>query len=135
MVGLQKILSSPGLAPKIMLIDEDETFGKKLLAAARRMNIKIECRTNVAEVYKDPPMDPEILILAYDLGRVNGVQLSEYLQAHAKANMIIVVCQGNITQLQRRMPEAVRAIISKDAGAEHILGMARLLFRCFRAGG
>ena len=131
-MGLQKIISSAGSAPKIMLIDGDETFGKKLIAAARRMNIVIECRTNVAEIYKDPPVEPEILILGYDLGRVNGLQLSEYLQAHAKANMIIVVVHGNIQKLQRRVPEAVRAIISKDAGPEHILGMARLLFRCFK---
>lgn len=132
MKGLQKTQPYAYATPRIMLIDEDEIFGNKLLAAARRMNVPVEYKTNVAGIYKDPPHEPEIIILGYDLGRVNGVQLSEFLQNHAKADMIIVVVHGDLSKLQKRLPSAVRAIISKDAGAEHILGMARLLFRCLK---
>lgn len=132
MVGLQKTETKSDFVPKIMLIDDDLIFGKQFMAAARRMNVQIEHKNDIAEIYRDPPVHPEIIILGYDLGRVNGVQLSAYLQEHAKANMIILVIRGDLRKLQMRLPESVRAIISKDAGPEHILGMARLLFRCLQ---
>lgn len=129
MVGFPFSKILPGLSPNIMLIDEDESFSKKVVAAARRMNVSIEFRCNINEVYKNPPTEPDILILGYDLGRVNGVQLSQYLEHHARAKFVVLITNGSIEKLKIRLPECVRVVVSKDSGGEHIVGIAKLLFK------
>ena len=129
MVGIHNSKPWATFTPMMMLIDEDVSFGNKILAAARRMGVRIEARNNITDVYKNPPVEPDILILGYDLGRVNGVQLSQYLQQHAKAKFVVLMLEGGLQNMRVRLPSCVKAVVSKNSGEEHIVAITRLLFQ------
>lgn len=121
------------LSPKMTLIDGDEGFYQRVASAASRMNVKMETRSNIVDIYRNPPRDSDIFILAYDLGRVNGIQLSQYLENNVHASFVILVIQGGLDQLKIRLPSCVKAVISKDLGGEEILSLTRRLFKCYRS--
>jgi DNA-binding response OmpR family regulator len=110
--------------PKILLVDDDVLFGKIMQGLCDRQNITLTYVKTVQDAYRLSDWEYDLAIIDYDLGRVTGVQLANFLEHWLKPEsvMLISACK---TLDNQAWPKCVKGFITKADGAEHILSEAK----------
>jgi DNA-binding NarL/FixJ family response regulator len=94
-----------------------------MLAAAERRGIVLTYCSSVRERYRAVDWNCDLIITDYDLGRVTGIQLSNYLQNHLSHLPILIV--SAYKQIDTRgWPPSVKGFLQKQIGPNAILDEA-----------
>jgi len=114
----------PRTLPRVLLMDDDPTFGKMMLKAAKAKNVRMTYCKNLAEFRNLKSLDFDVFIVDYDLGEVNGSELTTYVEQYSKEEIpTILVSQTN--QLNSSSWAAtIREFVHKRVGPYAILDAA-----------
>ncbi len=131
--SLSGAMTKSGLGPRIILIDDDETFGKVMLAFAAREHLSLTFVRSVRDIYNLNHWDYDIALVDYNLGKVNGLQLTNYLEHYLHPKLVFLI-SANKEIPQDLWPPSVKGFVSKADGVISILdtaaeGLRRQTFR------
>jgi len=114
----------PRSIPRVLLIDDDPTFGKMMIRAARAKNVPITYCKNLVEFRKIKSFDFDVFIVDFDLGEVNGSELTRYMEQFSKEEIpTILISQTNQTDSNSWAP-TIREFVHKRVGPYAILDAA-----------
>jgi CheY-like chemotaxis protein len=114
----------PRSIPRVLLIDDDPTFGKMMMRAARAKNVPITYCKNLVEFRKIKSFDFDVFIVDFDLGEVNGSELTRYMEQFSKEEIpTILISQTNQTD-SNSWASTIREFVHKRVGPYAILDAA-----------
>jgi PleD family two-component response regulator len=114
----------PRSIPRVLLIDDDPTFGKMMMRAARAKNVPITYCKNLVEFRKLKNFDFDVFIVDFDLGEVNGSELTRYMEQFSKEEIpTILISQTNQTD-SNSWASTIREFVHKRVGPYAILDAA-----------
>ena len=121
--------------PHIVLVDDDPLFIRLLQKVAEKQSLKLSVFSSPEEAYKIlPDMDFDVGLFDYDLGRVTGLQLVNFLQREGRRIPILLV--SHLGEIEKwRWPASIRKSVSKNAGPYSILAIAKNLVSDRSSGG
>jgi DNA-binding NtrC family response regulator len=110
----------PTRPPRILLVDDDPSFGSILTRLAAAGNIHLEHRASprgldvskVRESY-------DVIITDYDLENVTGIQLIHSLEACDQSLPTVLISSHQ--EIRREMPRSVIYSLCKSEGPQRIL--------------
>ena len=111
---------SPTIPLKVLLVDDDASFGKIMLRSARLRGIDLTFCVAIDEVAKYSHETFDLALIDFHLGSVTGVEFSEYLTRYnfgALDTIIISHSQQNISQ---QWPINARRFLNKKIGPHQI---------------
>jgi CheY-like chemotaxis protein len=121
-VGKLELGSHSAPLPRILLIDDDLTFGRILAKAAQRSHLElIECNS-VKQVNRIPKWNFDVALIDYDLGDITGVQLSDVIGRLRDMPVLLLSQYKQITV--RQWPSRIKGFLHKSAGPFVILQAA-----------
>jgi DNA-binding NtrC family response regulator len=113
--------------PNILLVDDDEIFGKVMVAMARDKGLSLTYVQSVRDAYHLSEREFDIAIVDYDLGIVNGIQLASFFEKHLKPQMVILTSAHSGIE-KKDWPALIKGFLPKGNGAASILKEAVALF-------
>ena len=105
--------------PKVLLVDDDETFGKIMSRIAHREGIPLTYFSSVKQFGKLTKMNFDVAVIDYDLGVITGLQLSEILERYLQRIPVILVSQYRHID-PKMWPKCVRNFVNKANGPYQI---------------
>lgn len=109
--------------PRILLVDDDVTFGKIMKKMADRLDLPLLYCSSVNELTSLRKSNYDIGIFDYDLGTVTGLQLSDIVERYlGRIPVLLVSSYGRIEP--KKWPESVRGFVPKSRGFYAILSEA-----------
>lgn len=111
--------------PHLVLVDDDPLFNQLVARVAQAKGIRLTTISSPEEAYRDlPGMQYDAALFDYDLGRVNGIQLTRYI-GHSKPRVpVILVSHCRSLKSAENCPKSVVARLAKSVGADSILKAA-----------
>lgn len=116
------VILQPTTRPRVLVVDDDPTFGKIMERAAAYLN------ADMVFVQSLQDLDPEklgafdVAIVDYDLGSVTGIELARYLDHHVSVPIILVSHTEQIPN--RQWSDSIHDFVHKSAGAHVIMDAA-----------
>ena len=114
--------------PRVLLVDDDPIFGEIMQGVARTERVPLIYYQNAAEFYRDfKNLEFDVAIVDYDLGRVTGNQLSNFVLKSGKNVPVVLVSSATLTK-SRPWAENVLEVVNKKNGAYGIFFSALRAF-------
>lgn len=113
--------------PRILLVDDDVTFGKIMKKMADKLDLPLQYLSSVNDLASITGSHFDVGIFDYDLGTVTGVQLSDIVEKYLGKIPIILVSAYNRIET-RKWPQSVTGFIPKSEGFHAILAEACRVF-------
>jgi len=107
----------------MLLVDDDEVFGKILSKVAHNEQIPLTFISSVRDLQRFERVNFDVGIFDYDLGSITGLQLSGFLERYLQDIPIILVSAYRDIG-SRAWPKSVKNFVSKSAGSYEILNKA-----------
>ncbi len=108
--------------PHFVLVDDDPIFAKLLEKVAASQRVRLTTFCYPSDAYRElPNLDFDVAIIDYDLGRVTGVQLCQYLERlHRKVPVLLV---SHLPKIESRgsASDWIFRALNKGAGPYSIL--------------
>jgi CheY-like chemotaxis protein len=105
----------PKEIPNILLIDDDPTFGKIMERIASKLDVPFTYYKSINELTDVSSWNFDVAIVDYDLGAVNGFELTAYMEDFTSDLPVVLVSQNkNLTS--RKWPVSVRDFVHKGLG-------------------
>jgi DNA-binding NtrC family response regulator len=113
--------------PHILLVDDDPIFGQLLQRVALKEGVRLTVISSAEDAYRwVPALKFDVGLIDYDLGRVTGIQLCNFMQAEGHEVPILLISHTGVVE-ESLWPTSVKRALSKDAGPYSILAVARRL--------
>ena len=111
--------------PKVLVIDDDPSFGKILSHVAQKYELELTICSSIEELSKVPYWQFDIVVMDYDLGYYTGVELSDYFSEYIEfGKQLPVVLISHSEQIKsEEWTDNIVEFVRKDEGAAHILEM------------
>lgn len=106
--------------PRVLLVDDELTFGKIVLKVAEKESIPVHFISSVKELQSLAKLEFDIAILDYDLGNVTGVQLARFIEKYF-SDIPIVLTSDSPDLRDKNWPKSVIGFVSKSQGPNHLL--------------
>jgi CheY-like chemotaxis protein len=104
-------------ATRILLVDDDPTFGVVMSRAAEQLRAHITYCKSLEEVKRVAGWNFDVAIVDYDLGSSTGVEVARFLQSHPKKIPVIIVSQSQRVDTPiSDWPEVVKGFMQKGLG-------------------
>ena len=114
--------------PRILLVDDDVTFGKIMKKMAERLELPLQYCSSVNELAALSKPNYDIGIFDYDLGTVTGLQLSDIVERYlGKIPVLLVSSYARIEP--KKWPDSVKGFVPKSKGFYAILSEACRVFQ------
>ncbi len=110
--------------PRILLVDDDEMYGKILARAASQAGIDLVYCRSLEEFGKLKDFDFDVALIDYDLGAVTGCELTVYLEHYTKSEVPVVLISQSELKRDRQWPSSIQEFILKDRGPHAALEAA-----------
>jgi CheY-like chemotaxis protein len=123
-VALARQLATPMGQPRILLIDDDPLFGKKMKRAARNKNIDMTFCRSPLEVDRLQNLDYDVVLVDENLGDASGVELARYIEQVSDERIPAILISQTDQLNSSAWPESIREFINKRVGAYSILEAA-----------
>lgn len=108
---------SEGMRTRILVIDDDPTFGKILQKIGAQSGADILVVDEVEDLAHLPQSHFDVAIIDFDLGAFNGVEIAAYLEKIGSARSSILVSQSQeVTTPIGSWPKAIKGFIQKSLG-------------------
>lgn len=105
--------------PRVLLVDDDETFGKIMARIAQREGIPLTYFSSVKEFNRLSKLNFDVAIIDYDLGTITGLQLSEIIERYLQKIPVVLVSQYRHID-PKYWPRCVRNFVHKAVGPYQI---------------
>ena len=115
--------------PRIVLVDDDDSFGLIMTRVAEIKNVQLDYFPSVSEMgYISALNSYDVAIVDYYLNGMNGLEVAEYVP-HFFENLQMVLISGRPMDSIKAagVPECIKEILSKSSGYEAILNAALTL--------
>jgi len=108
---------------KLLLIDDDESFGHLMEVVAAQRGISLEYYPSLVELGRIGRLgDFDVAILDYYLDGMNGIEIAEYLERFFTGKPVVLVSGRSYGDaLMVESPRCVKAFVHKVRGALTIL--------------
>jgi CheY-like chemotaxis protein len=120
----QGMVMAPRKPPRILVVDDDETFGRLISRAAEIKGAKVTYCQSMDEVATMPSFDFDAIVMDYDLGDITGVELAKRLERFAKCDMPAILVSQSRQTSSRKWPHSIREFVHKSLGPFTILDAA-----------
>lgn len=117
-------LTAPEERPRILLVDDDPTFGRIMARASDLKDIAMTCCKSIDDLAALNNWNFDVIIMDYDLGAVTGFELTKYLENFTDRNIPVVLVSGTKPKGGQRWPVTIREFVHKSCGAFAILDAA-----------
>ena len=116
--------------PRMVLIDDDQSYGVIMLRAAKAAGVKLDFYTSLLEVGSVGLLGRyDVVFVDYDLGELNGVEIAEYLSALFDDIPMILISQTPRLQEGATWPDSIVSFIPKSAGYRYVIDRAYQLHK------
>jgi CheY-like chemotaxis protein len=108
-------------APHLVVVDDDPLFVRVIARVAEALGIRVTTISSPAEAYRSlPNLQYDAALFDYDLGRVNGVQLSRFMN-NSKPKTPVILVSNYAGLVSEDCPKSVVARLGKGVGADSIM--------------
>lgn len=114
----------PRSTPRILLVDDDPTFGKIMKKAAKSKNIPLTYCKSILEFSQIKKLDYDVLLVDYDLGEVNGSELTSYIEQFTSEEIPVILISQTNQKSSSSWPATIREFVHKRVGPFAILDAA-----------
>lgn len=112
---------APQNMPRILLVDDDPTFGLIMKQAAAKKSVEITFCKSLDEFSALKSWDFDVVIMDYDLGDVTGFELTSYMEQFTTEEVPVILVSQTKQRNSKHWPNAIREFVHKDLGAFAIL--------------
>lgn len=114
---------------KMILIDDDRTFGRIMLRCAEEMGVRLDYYESLEHLgYVSLVGEYDVAILDYDLGSMTGLEIGEYLTAFFSGMPMLLISATNRTATLSESKQGIgQPFLLKGTGPELILATALAL--------
>lgn len=114
----------------IILIDDDESFGKLVQEYGSQMGVCIDCYTSLLDLGSIGQFtNYDAAIIDYNLDCLNGIEIAEYFPP-LMLDIPVVLVSGDFREDKaRRWPKSIRQFVKKSDGIPQIIETAIALGR------
>jgi DNA-binding response OmpR family regulator len=115
------------MSDKLLIIDDDGTFGHLLETVATAQGFAAECRTSLVDLGTFARIKEfDVAIVDFYLGNIRGDEIAEYVESFF-GHIPVVIASGRDFRAEEvaSWPGAVRQFVAKSAGADAIVAAAR----------
>jgi CheY-like chemotaxis protein len=110
--------------PRILIIDDDESFLLTIDRAAKIKGSKTFCCKTLDDLNSIKVTDYDVIIMDFNFGFVNGYELINYLEDFTKEEIpVILVSETKQTDI-KKWPQSIRKFVHKELGIFKILNVA-----------
>lgn len=114
--------------PKILLVDDDVTFGRIMTKMAEKVGLSLHYMSSANEIHSLKEPDFDIGIFDFDLGAITGLQLTAIVEKYLGNVPILLVSSYGKIENRKKWPELVVGFIPKSKGFYSILAEACRIF-------
>lgn len=113
-------------SPRLLLIDDDEDFGRLMQAIAITQGVKLDYFPSLLALGRIGRIaEYDVAILDYYLGEMSGLEVAEYVERFFGGKPVIIVSGTWYSDIGwKNCPQCVRQFIPKVRGANPILTCA-----------
>ncbi|MBC7532786.1 MAG: response regulator [Oligoflexus sp.] len=119
--AVRQNLGSPVVLRKILLVDDDPTFGKIMKRAAEVRGIALTFCSAIDEVAQHTHEKFDIALIDFNLGAVTGVEFSEYLSRYDFGDLNTIIISQRQQTISNEWPANARKFVHKNVGPQMIL--------------
>jgi len=112
---------TPKNLPRILLVDDDPTFGKIMKRAAVTKGVDLTFCASLDEFATLQNWDYDVVMMDYDLGAVTGVELTKYIEQFTKEEVPVILVSQTNQQDFKRWPGSIREFVHKRLGPYALL--------------
>ena len=115
--------------PKIVLVDDDDSFGLIMTRVAEINNVQLDYFSSVSEMGFISALNSyDVAIVDYYLNGMNGLEVAEYIP-HFFQNLQMVLISGKPMDAVTAggYPDCIKEVLNKSSGYEAILRAALTL--------
>ena len=103
--------------PRILLVDDDPSFGKILAKIAQQSRVAVTVCHNLQEVGETTWWDYDVAIVDYDLGTSTGLEIIRQLERVRPDMPVILVSQSQHVETPiSRWPGSIKGFMNKALG-------------------
>lgn len=112
--------------PRILIIDDDVTFGSILVATAKKNGLDAEAHASLVELGSFARLrEFDLAVVDYFLESLRGDEVAQYADTFFEGLPVIVVSAKEFTAEETaRWPAAVREFLAKDKGPQAVIDAA-----------
>jgi len=114
----------PKSLPRILLVDDDPTFGKIMKRSSQAKGIDIVTCSSVEEFSQLKNWDFDVIIMDYDLGAVTGFELTSYMEQYTEDDLPVILVSQTKQNDPKTWPTTIREFVHKSLGPFAILDAA-----------
>lgn len=119
--AVHSTLSSKGVLRKILLVDDDPTFGKIMKRAAEVRGIELTFCSALDEVSEHTHEKFDMALIDFNLGAVTGIEFSEYLGRYDFGGLNTIIISQRQQTVSNEWPANARRFVHKNVGPQMIL--------------
>ena len=114
-------LMTPVTLPKVLLVDDDPTFGKIMTRVAAKSQVEVKYCQSYQEFCQMKEWNYDVAVVDYDLGPVNGFELTAYMEKLTENEIPVILVSQQTQTTANHWPAAIREFIHKSLGPYAVL--------------
>ncbi len=114
----------PKTLPRILLIDDDPTFGQIMERVAKTKKAQLDYCKNIEEFMDLGYWTHDVAIVDYNLGELNGFDFAVFMERYTQKNLPIILVSQTKQTNTKKWPGNIREFVHKKSGAFSIIDAA-----------
>lgn len=118
--------------PRVLIIDDDITFGAIIEAMAKKNGLDAEFHPSLVELGSFARLrEFDLAVVDYFLESLRGDEVAQYADTFFEGLPVVVVSAKEFTAEEtRRWPQSVREFIAKDKGPQAVIDAVKRNLPC-----
>ncbi len=112
------------LPTRVLLVDDDPTFGKIMDRTALHKNIKLDYCRSFADFSSLNSWDYDVIIMDHDMGAVTGEELVSYVEESTTRDIPVILVSHTNRNDSQKWPGSIRQFVHKSLGPKAIFDSA-----------
>lgn len=108
------------IPPRVLLVDDDPTFGKIMDRTAMHENIKLDYCKSLADFSSLRSWDYDVIIMDHDMGAVTGEELASYVEESTAREIPVILVSQTQRNDSKKWPGSIRKFMHKSLGPKAI---------------
>ncbi len=120
-------------AARVLLIDDDTTYGMLMRQVAIQSKVNLTYCKDITEFGLLENWDFDAVLMDYDLGFVNGLELTSYYEDFSAKNTPVVLISHTQREISKDTPDSIKKFMHKSIGPYLIMQEALRMDQEFKA--
>lgn len=122
----------PAVPPRVLLVDDNEAFGKIMLRAAEKLGVTLIYCKGLADLDQLQQWSFDVALVDYDLGELTGFELTQHLEKCSEGDIPVILVSQTKRPVNKNWPVTMREFVHKTLGPFAILEAAFEAFEIHR---